>query len=189
MQCHALTFVERLETKFLVPPADAEMLHTSQEASQSTMACTHATSHMFVCLRPTVRRCGFKIGKALSHTYTHARKNSEYAIVEATGLADSVLHPRFFRPSSPYPIHPKKAVNYTKPTGAVAQTLERNVFLDAMKRFERVIRRPAHKLGGTGQGALCTPCPCPQRAVVGHFLKSWIDAPQGVGGRANLEPA
>ena len=40
-----------------------------------------------------------------------------------------------------------------------------------------MIRRPAHKLGGTGQGALCTPCPCLQRAVVTHFPKTWIDAP------------
>ena len=107
----------------------AEMLYTSQEASQSTIACTHATSHMFASLRPTVRRYDFKIGKALSHTHTHththtprhrarthAHKNSEYAIVEATGLADLVLHPPFFSPSSPYPIHPKKAVNYAKPT-------------------------------------------------------------------------
>ena len=42
-------------------------------------------------------------------------------------------------------------------TSALAQTLERNVFLDAEQRFARVIRRPAPKLGGTGQGALRTP--------------------------------
>ena len=39
---------------------------------------------------------------------------------------------------------------------------ERNVFLDARKRFERVIRRPPTKLGGTGQGALCTPARRPR---------------------------
>ena len=71
-------------------------------------------------------------------------------------------------------------------TGAIAQTLERNVFLDARKHFERVIRRPAHKTGRHRAGRTLHTLPVPPAGGCRSLTKGKLKPPkEWVGGQSS----